>query len=114
MKFGVGKWKKILKSNCLPGKSVGQIYMQTQRILGQQSLGEFMGIHIDADKVLAANKKKKNVIRKNNFIVNQNDNLTKEEKKILIEQNKIAFGADQDQISRIILPRYRKEAFLSL
>ena len=27
------------RSRCLPGKSIGQIYMQTQRLLGQQSLG---------------------------------------------------------------------------
>lgn len=108
MKFGVGKWKKIVKSNCLPGKSVGQIYMQTQRLLGQQSLGEFMGINVDADKVFGVNKKKKNVLRKNNFIVNNNDNLTKEEKKVLVEKNKIMFGVGAEQISKIVLPRYRK------
>ena len=28
-KYGVGKWKKIITSECLPGKSVGQIYIQT-------------------------------------------------------------------------------------
>jgi hypothetical protein len=39
MKFGIGKWKRILESKCLPGKSIGQIYMQTQRLVGQQSLG---------------------------------------------------------------------------
>lgn len=38
-KFGIGKWKRIMQSNCLPGKSIGQIYMQTQRLIGQQSLG---------------------------------------------------------------------------
>lgn len=34
MKFGIGKWRKIINSECLPGKSIGQIYMQTQRLLG--------------------------------------------------------------------------------
>ena len=29
----------IHRSKCLPGKSIGQIYMQTQRLIGQQSLG---------------------------------------------------------------------------
>lgn len=38
-KFGIGRWKQIIQSECLPGKSVGQIYLQTQRIMGQQSLG---------------------------------------------------------------------------
>ncbi len=38
-KLGIGKWRKIIESQCLPGKSIGQIYMQTQRLMGQQSLG---------------------------------------------------------------------------
>jgi hypothetical protein len=46
-KFGVGKWRRIVKSKCLPGKSIGQIYMQTQRLVGQQSLGDFMGLHLN-------------------------------------------------------------------
>lgn len=108
MLFGVGRWKKIVKSNCLPGKSVGQIYMQTQRLLGQQSLAQFMGIHIDTEKVLADNKKKKNVLRKNNFIVNTNDNLTKEQKLRLIEQNKYKYTASKQQMSDAVLPRYKK------
>jgi hypothetical protein len=29
MRFGIGKWRKIINSQCLPGKSIGQIYMQT-------------------------------------------------------------------------------------
>ena len=36
-KFGIGRWKRIIESNCLPGKQIGQIYLQTQRIMGQQS-----------------------------------------------------------------------------
>lgn len=58
MKFGIGKWRKILKSNCLPGKTIAQMNLQTQRLLGQQSLAEFMGIHIDLEKVFQENKKK--------------------------------------------------------
>lgn len=42
-KFGIGKWRSIVNSECLPDKSIGQIYIQTQRLLGQQSLGDFMG-----------------------------------------------------------------------
>jgi len=33
-KFGIGKWRKIIESECLPGKHIGQIYMQTQRLMG--------------------------------------------------------------------------------
>ncbi len=58
MKFGIGKWKKIKKSNCIPGKTIAQMNLQTQRLLGQQSLAEFMGIHIDLKKVFQENKKK--------------------------------------------------------
>jgi hypothetical protein len=50
-RFGIGRWKKIIQSDCLPGKAIGQIYLQTQRIIGQQSLGDFMGLHIDIESV---------------------------------------------------------------
>jgi len=58
MKFGIGKWKRIKKSNCLPGKTIAQMNLQTQRLLGQQSLAEFMGIHVDLEKVFQENIKK--------------------------------------------------------
>ena len=77
-KFGIGKWKKIVNTGCLQGKSIAQIYMQTQRILGQQSLGDFMGLHLKLDKVFQDNMKKTGVTRKNNFIINTNNNPTKE------------------------------------
>ena len=38
MKFGVGKWKEIVESECLPGKLIQQLNGQTQRLMGQQSL----------------------------------------------------------------------------
>lgn len=28
-KYGIGKWRRIMDSQCLPGKNIGQIYMQT-------------------------------------------------------------------------------------
>lgn len=34
MKFGVGKWKAIEASGCLPTKTIGQMYLQAQRLLG--------------------------------------------------------------------------------
>ncbi len=58
MKFGVGKWKRITNSNCLPGKTIAQMNLQTQRLLGQQSLAEFMGLHVDLEKVFQENKKR--------------------------------------------------------
>ena len=40
------------------GKSIGQIYLQTQRLIGQQSLGEFMGLHVDLEMIFLDNMKK--------------------------------------------------------
>jgi hypothetical protein len=37
MKFGIGAWSKIVDSGCLPGKTVAQMNLQLQRLLGQQS-----------------------------------------------------------------------------
>lgn len=39
MKFGVGTWTRLIDSGCLPGKNKSQLCLQTQRLLGQQSLG---------------------------------------------------------------------------
>ena len=39
MKFGLGAWSKIIRANCLPGKNPAQLNLQTQRMMGQQSLG---------------------------------------------------------------------------
>ena len=47
MKFGIGRWKKLDQSKVLPGKSIMQCYLMTQRLLGQQSIAGFMGLHLD-------------------------------------------------------------------
>jgi len=38
MKYGIGKWQKIKRSNCLPGKSIAQMNIKCQKLIGQQSL----------------------------------------------------------------------------
>lgn len=38
MKYGVGRWTQIHGVGLLPGKLIGQLCGQTQRLLGQQSL----------------------------------------------------------------------------
>jgi len=78
MKFGVGKWKRIKRSNCLPGKTIAQMNLQTQRLLGQQSLAEFMGLHVDLEKVFQDNK-----IKNVNFSLNLFRGLRLSEKIIL-------------------------------
>jgi hypothetical protein len=37
MKFGIGNWKEVIESGCLPGKTNAQMNLQLQRLLGQQS-----------------------------------------------------------------------------
>jgi len=113
-KFGIGKWKKIMNSKCLSGKSIAQIYMQTQRLLGQQSLGDFMGLHLNLEKVFQDNMKKIGVTRKNNFIINTSNNPTKEERKRQIEENSLKYGLSKEEVKAIKLPRWRTEGFLTL
>jgi len=113
-RFGIGKWKKIIESRCLPGKSIGQIYMQTQRLLGQQSLGEFMGLQVDLEKIFQENMKKTGLKRKNNCIINEGDNPTKEERKKKIEENLAKFGLSPEFVKTIKLPRPRNGPFTEI
>ena len=78
MKYGIGKWKDIQREGCLPSKTISQMNLQTQRLLGQQSLAEFMGLRIKLDLVFLENSKKNgpNIQRKNNFIINTGNNMT--------------------------------------
>jgi hypothetical protein len=58
MKFGVGKWTKIEKSRVLPTKTIQQCYLQTQRLVGQQSLAGFMGLSLNIDQIRLDNEKR--------------------------------------------------------
>jgi hypothetical protein len=98
MKFGIGRWRLIeeylslssyhnYRSKVLPTKTAQQCYLQTQRLIGQQSLAEFMGLHVDIDRIAEENRKIQG-IRKFGFLVNQQGKLTPQEKKTLQEQNR--------------------------
>lgn len=110
-KFGIGQWKKITASECLPGKSIGQIHLQTQRIMGQQSLGDFKGLHVDIERVFMDNMRFKDVKRKNNCIINMGDNPKKEESLENIEKNRARYGLSTEYIQSIKLPRSNKSLF---
>eukprot|EP00347_Sterkiella_histriomuscorum_P017240 403350146 len=103
MKFGIGKWTIIDKSGILPTKTIQQCYLQTQRILGQQSLAEFMGLHVDIDKI-ALDNRRKNGIRKMGFLVNQGGKLTPEEKAHYQEINRQKYGLSPEEVETIKLP----------
>ncbi len=75
----------------LPTKSIQQCYLQTQRLMGQQSLAEFMGLSVDIDRI-AIDHKGRQGIRKCGFLVNQGGKLTREEKQGLIELNRKRYG----------------------
>jgi len=106
MKYGLGAWSIILKAKVLPGKTAAQLNLQTQRMLGQQSLGGFMGIKLDASKVWEENNKKQGLEykRKNGCLVNTGNNPTKEERHRQIEENRKKYGLQQEVIDSIVIP----------
>ncbi|KAJ1542748.1 hypothetical protein HK096_009103 [Nowakowskiella sp. JEL0078] len=116
-RFGVGNWKHIVASNCLPGKTIAQLNLQTQRLLGQQSTAgkdflkkntlhvsrlkrnyviEFQGLHIDTLAVgeWNSNKQGPEIKRKNGFIVNTGCKVLEELKKRKLENKKFEVSKD--------------------
>eukprot|EP01089_Gocevia_fonbrunei_P000838 TRINITY_DN10823_c0_g1_i1.p1 TRINITY_DN10823_c0_g1~~TRINITY_DN10823_c0_g1_i1.p1 ORF type:complete len:277 (+),score=74.22 TRINITY_DN10823_c0_g1_i1:126-833(+) len=106
MKYALGKWAKMMETNCLPGKTRSQLNIQTQRMMGQQSLGEYMGIHLDPVVVFRDNAQKvgDNIKRKNGLLINTGNNPTKDEREAKIKENKKKYGLSADAISKIVLP----------
>eukprot|EP00123_Amoebidium_parasiticum_P021909 comp7598_c1_seq1/m.3248 comp7598_c1_seq1/g.3248 ORF comp7598_c1_seq1/g.3248 comp7598_c1_seq1/m.3248 type:complete len:395 (-) comp7598_c1_seq1:54-1238(-) len=106
IKFGIGKWSEIMNSGALPGKNPAQMNLQTQRLLGQQSTAEFMGLHIDPDKVREVNAAKQGpeYRRKNNCLVNTGNKLTREEIQTKKAYNKKHYGVSEDMWKNIELP----------
>lgn len=82
---GAGRWKQIHATGYLPGKTVGQLNVQFQRMIGQQRTAEFHGIHFDTHIVLAENKQRQGK-RKHGYLV-QAGNPSKEETKRLRAAN---------------------------
>ncbi|KAJ2003644.1 hypothetical protein GGI04_002807 [Coemansia thaxteri] len=108
MKFGVGNWMKIIESECLPGKTIAQMNLQTQRMLGQQSTAEFNGLHIDAFRVgeLNSQKQGEGIKRKNNCIVNTGGKLGREEVENRRVKHREMFEVEQQVWKSIVLPRF--------
>ena len=85
MKYGSGQWTAVLNTGLLPGKLTGQLYNQTQRLLGQQSLSGlkrqlctrrleiqtvFSGLCVDVERVRRDNAARRDVTRKGGVIIN--------------------------------------------
>ena len=73
-----------------------------------------MGLHLNLETIYHDNMKKTGVLRKSNFIINTNDNPTKQEKKRQIQINEEKYGLTREQVRAIKLPRWRTEGFLTL
>lgn len=98
---GVGKWRQIEAAKVLPSKNIQQMYLQTQRIIGQQSIAEFMGLHLDIDAIAKKNAANLTGKRKMGFLINEEDMLTKEEKLRRQAHNKEQYGLSEDEIEEI-------------
>jgi len=105
-KFGLGHWTSIIQQGSLPEKTPAQLSIQTQRLLGQQSLGDFMDINLDTDHVLLDNLRKTGdgIIRKSGSIINTGNNPTPKERQKNIQDNKAKYGLPQHVIDAIVLP----------
>eukprot|EP00924_Labyrinthula_sp_SR-Ha-C_P016352 snap_masked-scaffold_6-processed-gene-0.28-mRNA-1 protein AED:0.57 eAED:0.60 QI:0/0/0/1/1/1/2/0/587 len=56
--FGVGNYSKIHSGNYLPYKTTQQLYTQTQRLLGKQSIMEYSTLRLDSWRVAKDNFKR--------------------------------------------------------
>ena len=73
-------------------------------MMGQQSLAEFLGLHLDIDAIYKKNKANKDATRKMGLIVNQGDKMTAEIKKEKQAENQLKYGLTAQQIKDIKLP----------
>ncbi|KAK8813215.1 hypothetical protein WA158_002807 [Blastocystis sp. Blastoise] len=105
MKYGIGSWKQIANANVLPGKNITQIVGQVQRLMGQQSLREFLKIHLDPYVVGKENAKRISVKRKNGMIVNDGNQMTTEESRLLHDRNKDLYSLSLQEVDNIIIPK---------
>lgn len=108
MKFGLGRWTRIVEEGCLPGKTVGQLNNQMQRMIGQQSTGEFQGLHCDPQLIFAHNAAREGV-RKNGCLINTGENPTPESVKRKRDENQARWGLSQADIDAIVIPVLKSE-----
>mmetsp|Transcript_3562 Transcript_3562/g.11069 ORF Transcript_3562/g.11069 Transcript_3562/m.11069 type:complete len:242 (+) Transcript_3562:67-792(+) len=101
MKWGFGRWKEIVESRCLPHKTPAQLNLQAQRMVGQQSLGEFMGVHLDCAAVFFENAKRTDVKRKNGMIINTGKNPTPAARKLKIQANIEKYGIPREEYENL-------------
>ena len=72
--------------------------------MGQQSLGGFLGLHVDIDRIARDNEQKSGY-RKAGFLVNQGDKKTPEERELMKISNQEKYGLTQEYVDFLKLPK---------
>lgn len=95
------------------------MYMQTQRLLGQQSLAEFMGLHLDLERIYARNQERQKAKDgqfqvKGGLLVNTGDNYTKKEVQRKKEENIKKFGLSVDYYMHLKPPKAKTKEWLKV
>jgi len=92
------------------------MYMQSQRLVGQQSLAEFMGLHLDLRAIFSKNQQKEGagIVRKNGMIIHQGDTLTQVQIKRKKEVIKKAYGLSTSFVCNLKLPMARTKEWLKV
>ena len=119
MKYGIGRWSKICASDCLPTKNISQMYIQTQRLLGQQSLAEFMGLHIDLEAVFMRNLERRKDksgkwALKAGLLINVGDNYTKKDIERAKAENIRKYGLGADYYMNLKPPKAKTKEWLKV
>ncbi|OLY82912.1 hypothetical protein AYI68_g2961 [Smittium mucronatum] len=107
MKFGIGNWTKIIEAEVLVGKTIAQMNLQTQRMLGQQSTAEFSGLFMDPYVIGEINSKKvgDSIKRKNGFIINTEGKISREEIRKRREENRLLYQISKKERDEIVLKK---------
>ncbi len=81
--------------------------IKTQKLLGRQSLSEFIGLKVDLEKIYQENKAKLllKINNKKKFVVNEGNNLSKAEIELKKEENKRKYGLSKRVIRQIQIPK---------
>eukprot|EP01024_Parvocaulis_polyphysoides_P072507 TRINITY_DN918_c0_g1_i1.p3 TRINITY_DN918_c0_g1~~TRINITY_DN918_c0_g1_i1.p3 ORF type:complete len:295 (-),score=25.86 TRINITY_DN918_c0_g1_i1:195-1079(-) len=101
MKLGVGRWVQIQDTGLLPGKVIQQLYGQTQRLIGQQSLAAYTGLRVDIDRIRSDNEKRQDVERKSGLIIWSGPNPTKTMKEKWQKEAQEKYGLSQKQLTKV-------------
>lgn len=99
MVFGVGRWSQIAQSGHLVGKTISQLNLQTQRLLGQQSLAEFTGLRVDAADVFVVNQERiqQGAKTKMGVVVNQGPNPSRDVVMQRLRENRTRFALSEER-----------------